>query len=219
MAKLTLQFKGKPIDVFLLEGDRVSIGREPDNNIVIDSLAIAPYHLAFSQTDDQYKVSVETEQFPVFINDKKADNETLRHGDLIRLGKHTLLYSDEVTSSLNLLAEEFDLPDSEPEQTVQVVQKEDVPFPASVPKASLQIMSGPEIGRLIPLSRRVTELHLHDLVPAIIARRAEGYIVSRLLDEVTITINGSEIEQDGLIQDGDMLVLGDKKHQFFLDPI
>lgn len=222
MAKLTLQFKGKPIDVFLLEADRATLGREPDNQIVIDSLAIAPCHIAFTRAGDGYDLSVETEQFPVFLNDQKIQNGTLKHGDLIKLGKHTLLFSDEVTTSLNLLPDALSLAAAHEETSPETETSEDISentFPDSIPPANLQFMNGPDIGRLIPLGRRVTELSLRDLTPAIVARRSQGYIVCRLLDDVSITIGGEEIGPDAPIQDGDMLCLDNQKLQFFIDPL
>lgn len=220
MAKLTLQFKGKPIDVFLLEADRVTVGRDPDNNIVIDSLAIAPHHVSLNRTQEQYTLQVESEQFSVLLNDKNPVDNPLNHGDRIQLGKHILIYSEEETTSLNLLAEAFDLPLPEPSSESKSAPREEEPFiTTEMPTGNLQILNGSEIGRLITLHRRVTELPLHDLVPAIVARRPNGYFVSRLLDEVQISIDGNEITNESALSDGSVLMLDDKKFQFFFDPL
>lgn len=223
MAKLTLQFKGKPIDVFQLQDDCVTVGREADNSIVIDSLAIAPHHVALMQTDAGYALEIKTEQFPVWLNEQKAADGVLQHGDLIKLGKHTLLYSDDVTSSFNLLSLETEATETEqPEPETSDEQNapiEEQAFAKSTLQASLQIMNGSDIGRLIPVGRRVTELTYHDLVPAIVARRPNGFFVSRLLDDVTISIAGQELGTESPLQDGDTLHIGEQRLQFFIDEL
>ncbi|MEO1888807.1 MAG: hypothetical protein ABGX33_02685 [Cycloclasticus sp.] len=45
MAKLTLFFNNRPIEVFHLEQEISTIGRDDANTFVIDSLAVAPSHI------------------------------------------------------------------------------------------------------------------------------------------------------------------------------
>lgn len=59
-------------------------------------------------------------------------------------------------------------------------------------EASLQILSGKHIGRVIPLKCALTRLGNHDSV-AIIARRKNGYFLSSLTGGEKIKINGDPL--------------------------
>lgn len=67
MAKLTLFFNSKPIEVFQLEQNTSTIGRDPDNTFIIDSLAIAPTHLKVTWVANEYFIESVSEQFPTLL--------------------------------------------------------------------------------------------------------------------------------------------------------
>ncbi|MEW8474453.1 MAG: FHA domain-containing protein, partial [Candidatus Thiodiazotropha endolucinida] len=97
MAKLTLSFKGRVIDVFHIERDKTEIGRNDDCTIPIDSLAIAPVQAVITRNDDQsYLLQAQEEAFPVLVNHEKTEEITLNHGDVIQVGKHTLSFAEDV---------------------------------------------------------------------------------------------------------------------------
>ncbi|MES9821979.1 MAG: FHA domain-containing protein, partial [Candidatus Thiodiazotropha sp.] len=97
MAKLTLSFKGRVIDVFHIERDKTEIGRNDDCTIPIDSLAIAPVQAVITRNDDQsYLLQAQEEAFPVLVNHEKTEQTTLNHGDVIQVGKHTLSFAEDV---------------------------------------------------------------------------------------------------------------------------
>ena len=60
-------------------------------------------------------------------------------------------------------------------------------------EASLQILSGKHIGRVIPLKRALIRLGNHESV-AVIARRKDGYFLSSLSGGEKIKLNGHPLE-------------------------
>ena len=103
MAKLTLFFKDKIVEVFhLIEDGSVTIGRDTSNTFSIDSLAVAPTHLAVSFEGNQYYIESTTEQFASFINGKPIKKQPLQQGDRVQMAKHELLFTDNVVDYVQL---------------------------------------------------------------------------------------------------------------------
>ncbi len=167
MVKLTVSFKGKLIETHQFDGGIITIGRDPDNTISIKALSIAPKHLIIDLEHPKGPQLMRAdERFPMEVNGRPTDRHLLAHGDTIRLGNHTLHYAaEQVNPALQTPADEEE------------------------PEASLQILNGKNIGRLIPLKRALTRLGNHSSV-AVIARRKNGYFLASLTGGERIKING-----------------------------
>jgi len=199
MAKLALYFNNTPIDVFHLEQEVSSIGRGPSNTFVIDSLAIAPAHLKISQLNGEHLIESLSEQFSTVLNDKRVQNATLRQGDKIILGKHTLFYSQPHTVSSDSNADTAKKPLNE------------------LGMGNLQAMNGADIGLVVTLNKAVTEIHIADTTPAIIAKRPSGYYLSRLTDDLDISINGQLLSDETRLDTESSIKIGDAKYLFFIE--
>ncbi|ORU92050.1 MAG: phosphopeptide-binding protein [Cycloclasticus sp. symbiont of Bathymodiolus heckerae] len=203
MAKLTLFFNNRPIDVFHLEQDISTIGRDVANNFVIDSLAIAPSHLKISYVANEYFIEARSEQFPVLKNGQPLSREALHQGDQIQLAKHTLVYSE--------TAPDFTL-DKDSGQTTKGKTT-----PQAVGDGNLQIMNGADIGLVTSLNKAVTEINIADSTPAIIAKRHDGYYISRLTDSVPIEIDGTSISDETKLSNNSTVSIGKSKYLFFIE--
>ncbi|MBV1913721.1 MAG: FHA domain-containing protein [Cycloclasticus sp.] len=208
MAKLALYFNNTPIDVFHLEQDSSSIGRDPSNTFVIDSLAIAPTHLKITRLNDDYFIDALSEQFPTLVNDKVVKKETLHQGDKINIGKHTLFYSQlsKVSSNNNPEAASFSL-------DPQALTKR----PNELGTGNLQAMNGTDIGLVVTLNKAVTEINIADTTPAIIAKRHDGYYLSRLTDDLIINIDGQPITDETKLDHDATVNIGSNKYLFFIE--
>lgn len=133
----------------------------------------------------------EDERFPVEVNGHPTDRHWLAHGDIIRLGKHTLHY----------------------EQVNPVIQTPAEPD-RKEPEASLQILSGKNIGRIIPLKHALIRLGNHASV-AVIARRKNGYFLSSLTGGERIKINGNPLGNQTIrLNCGDKLEIDNNRWMF-----
>ncbi len=208
MAKLTLSFKGRVIDVFHIESDKTQIGRNEDCTIPIDSLAIAPVQAVITRSDDQsYRLQAQDEAFPVLVNHEKSETTTLNHGDVIQVGKHTLSFAEDVMD----LSADLGQPNSEHQE-----QKEPAEEDESTPKSGvLQIINGDNFGRIIPLHRNMTRIGHAGGDCAMIARRENGYFISFLEGQNPPRINRKPIgNQAQLLADGDVIDVGGTQMQF-----
>jgi hypothetical protein len=202
MAKLTLFFNRRPIEVFHLEENESTIGRDSENTFVIDSLAIATTHLKITSIADKYFVESTSEQFPTLINNQPITRQALNQGDEVTLGKHTLTYSASVEPV-------FNENDTSPTSSNRAAP--------SSSAGNLQVMSGPDIGLVISLNKPVTELNIGNSTPAIIAKRQHGYYISRLDDDISIKIDDIAISAETQLNNNCKVNIGDTKYTFFTE--
>ncbi|MES9950180.1 MAG: FHA domain-containing protein [Candidatus Thiodiazotropha sp.] len=210
MAKLTLSFKGRVIDVFHIERDKTEIGRNDDCTIPIDSLAIAPVQAVITRNDDQsYLLQAQEEAFPVLVNHEKTEQTTLNHGDVIQVGKHTLSFAEDV---MDLSA------DLGPAPANDQLTGENEPIESDESKSTsgvLQIINGDNFGRIIPLNRNMTRIGHAGGDCAMIARRENGYFITFLEGPNPPRINRKPIgNQAQLLTDGDIIDVGGSQMQF-----
>ncbi|NDJ85541.1 MAG: FHA domain-containing protein [Chloroflexi bacterium] len=77
---------GKPVEHVLVEGDSVSIGRSPDNEIYIPERTVSRHHASISYRSGVFVVSDTGSANGIWVNDdKKEEPYPLIDGDIIRL--------------------------------------------------------------------------------------------------------------------------------------
>jgi RNase P/RNase MRP subunit p29 len=209
MAQLTLCFKEKVIEVFDLDETPVTIGRDENNTYVIDSLAVAPKQLKVSSSRHKFIIENTSIQFPAYINGEQLNKISLNQGDKINLQKHVLIFSE---TNINTLTESASgSHENELEKPVIRSNK------ASNLKANLQVISGTDIGRVIPLTKAVTEMETQHGVAAIIAKRQSGYFISRLIDDTKIQIDGTDLSNELQLSDGNLLTIDGDQFAYFTE--
>jgi pSer/pThr/pTyr-binding forkhead associated (FHA) protein len=91
MAKLTLQFEGRVLKTLAVE-QGVTIGRLPDNAVVIDNPAVSGHHARIVRDGDRLVLEDLQSTNGTFVNDHHIYRHVLRHGDVVLVGKHQLLF-------------------------------------------------------------------------------------------------------------------------------
>jgi len=208
MAKLTLFFNNRPIDVFHLEQSMSSLGRDSSNTFVIDSLAIAPTHLKITLIADEYFIENSSEQFSTLINNHLINRSVIRQGDKITIGKHTLFYSH--TSDFSIL-------DNTQAENSSATEQLAPKSASNLGTANLQIMNGADIGLVVSLNKVVNEINIADSTPAIIVKRNDGYYISRLADDVEIHVDGVAISAETILNNNTPIQIGEKKYIYFIE--
>ena len=93
MAKLILRFDERQLKECVVGVHPVTIGRAPDNRLVIDNPAVSGRHARVVREGDQYVIEDLKSTNGTFVNDKPIDRRALREGDVVLVGKHSLLFS------------------------------------------------------------------------------------------------------------------------------
>jgi pSer/pThr/pTyr-binding forkhead associated (FHA) protein len=93
MPKLTLKFDGRELRECAVGKHPVSIGRLPDNMIVIDNPAVSGRHARVFREGNHYVVEDLKSTNGTFVNEKPIAHHTLLEGDVVLVGKHSLVFS------------------------------------------------------------------------------------------------------------------------------
>ena len=93
MPKLILRFDDRELSECAVGTHAVTIGRLPDNNIVIDNPAVSGRHARVYREGNHYVLEDLKSTNGTFVNDKPIARHTLLEGDSVLVGKHTLLFT------------------------------------------------------------------------------------------------------------------------------
>src|SRR5438876_12276472 len=95
MPKLLLQYQGAVIKEIPITGSEVTVGRLPDNDIVIDNPAVSSHHCKITLMGDTFFVEDLNSSNGVFLNAKKTMKAGLKNNDVIGIVKHALKFVDD----------------------------------------------------------------------------------------------------------------------------
>ncbi|MCF6283372.1 MAG: FHA domain-containing protein [Candidatus Polarisedimenticolaceae bacterium] len=202
-------FKGNIISSTSFELEELIIGRDFGCTIQIDSLAIAPKHLKINHEQEGYVVTALNDQFPLTLDHKRVETATLKHGDLLQIGKHSLEFIDDGMSDV-----------ASPSIIQNVAELKRDEEPPKEPSRSnltgiLQILSGSNIGRVIPLNRPLIKIGKSGEACAVIAYRKSGYHLSFLEGATPPKVNQQSIvDHSYLLKNGDQIEFGDTSMYF-----
>ena len=91
MIKLVLKLGTKEIKTIESDKDEFAIGRNPDNDIQIDNLAVSDRHARIIRGQDGFVLQDLDSTNGTFLNEKKIGQAILKEKDTVNIGKHTLL--------------------------------------------------------------------------------------------------------------------------------
>jgi predicted component of type VI protein secretion system len=91
MARLILSFDGKELREIPVGPRGLVIGRSPDNDVMIDNLAVSNHHARITWVEEQLFVEDLQSLNGTFVNDLRVERSVLQHGDSVLVGKHSLL--------------------------------------------------------------------------------------------------------------------------------
>jgi pSer/pThr/pTyr-binding forkhead associated (FHA) protein len=94
MPILTLKFKKNKIaDYPVTKGQSITIGRRNENDIVIENLAVSGHHAKIDSIGDGFVITDLQSKNGCFVNEQLITSHWLKHGDVVNIGKHTLVFS------------------------------------------------------------------------------------------------------------------------------
>lgn len=211
MPKLTVYFKDKEIESFTFEEGLIRIGRDETNEIIIDSLAIAPVHAVIALRDGAATIRPLQSEFPITVNGAKTTEGVLNDNDIIALGKHHVLFKNSNSVGVFKPFAEANENDSPPAKLLFGVEPE-------LPNGNFQIMDGENIGKIIPIKKTMVQLGRPGQGIVVVTRKKEGYFVSTLENKGSLTVNGESIGNKIVkLSNNDILGINDKSLQFFLN--
>ncbi|HTZ75152.1 MAG TPA: FHA domain-containing protein [Candidatus Aquilonibacter sp.] len=94
MPKLTLKFENAILGEVPVGAKEVSIGRSPDNAMVIDNPAVSHYHARVFNEEGRMMLEDFGSMNGTFVNGQRVKMVMLKAGDCVTVGKHTIVVSD-----------------------------------------------------------------------------------------------------------------------------
>lgn len=232
MPVLTLKFKNEFIKDYRLEkGQSVTIGRRGDNKLVIENLAVSGNHAKIDSVGDGFVLTDLQSKNGSFVNDELVASHWLKHGDVITIGKHTILFNytggeerpDEKTGDMNqtmaLRSDKYKemIAKNVPGGAEEIVSQK------SGPKGSLSYLTGGE-GE-IALDKKITKIGKSPTcdiiakgfsvgkVSVTISKRPDGYFLN-YVEGGKPKINGKAIDKSVKLNDFDVIEIGSIKMNF-----
>lgn len=95
MPKLILKFDDRQLSECAVGTHAVTIGRLPDNDLVIDNPAVSGRHARVYREGNHYVLEDLKSTNGTFVNDKPVARHTLLEGDSVLVGKHTLVFTQQ----------------------------------------------------------------------------------------------------------------------------
>jgi len=234
MAKLILTFNKQVIREYSFDKDGITIGRNEENTIVIDNLAVSGFHARIDKAGSEYILTDLQSTNGTFVNDQKVSSHKLAHGDNVVIGKHVILFVATESDKIEGGDKEKKLPLDRTVVLDTVKQRELLAKQKVAPQASkvpekigvLSFIDGSGLGD-IELGKKLTKLGKGEtseikltgiLMPATaatISRRPSGYTLSFTGGMTKLKVNGTVVKDSVQLKDFDTIELGSYKFQFY----
>lgn len=233
MPTLTLKFKkdATKIREYKIErGQSVSIGRLDSNDVVIENLAVSGHHAKIDWAGNGFLLTDLKSKNGTFVNDQLAISHWLKHGDIITIGKHVLIF-------------EYDPGEARPEKGDQKMGETMVMdtgkyrsmLAKNISSIASQAADTEKLGVLsflsggdgeIELSKKLTKIGKNassDIIlkgflvgqtAATISKRPDGYYLSYVGGFSKPKVNGKAVKESTSLKQFDIIEIGSAKMQF-----
>lgn len=234
MAKLVLSHNGKLLGEYMLDRERLTIGRRVSNDIVINFPSVSSEHACVITRRGQSFIEDLRSTNGTRVNGELVSKHYLQDGDEVVIGRHVLVYSGEPVAGVEPLP---------PEAMADTIIQRAVPNPIlsktiptdsalqggkpaksaapssndPMPLACMHILTGPGAGKELDLSRALTTVGKPGVQIAVITRRPQGYFFTHVEGQDYPLINGLPAgDHSHVLQDRDIIELAGTKLQFNL---
>ncbi len=223
MTKLILSKDGKILQQLLVTKERITIGRRPENDIVIDHKAVSGVHAAIITIVNDVFLEDLNSTNGTWVNGNAVKKHFLQNGDVIELGKFQLQFSSDNASHARIVGrmertgsypaygfgeapvQKPAMPPEEPPPEREASPLHPEPDPASRPlhdvvsniaplrQGALQVLNGARLGKEITLTKSITTLGSPNVQVVAISRRPQGYFLAHVEGGQKPTVNGEEV--------------------------
>jgi pSer/pThr/pTyr-binding forkhead associated (FHA) protein len=172
MAKIVLSMNNAILREVTLSKERVTIGRRPQNDIVIDSAAVSAEHAAIvTHNNDSFLEDLNSIN-GTQINGQPVKKHFLQNGDVIELAEYKMRYlADEGANSDGLTGLRNMVP-------------------------TIRVLNGPHSGKEIALTKTLTTIGKPGEQVAVITKQMEGYFITHIEGDTGTAVNGESIGAD-----------------------
>ncbi|HZV63821.1 MAG TPA: FHA domain-containing protein [Telluria sp.] len=200
MAKIIISQGAQVVQEVELDKERTTIGRHPQNDVVIEHLAVSGRHAAITLVMDDAILEDLGSTNGTYVNGQRIARHQLSDRDRVNVGTFKIDY----IVGARVLA---------PQPAVAAAPAPAVPLPLG----SIEVLNGANAGKKLTLAKPLTTLGSPGVLVVVIQRQATGYFISHIEGTVSGQVNGEAIaKQPRLLADGDALELTGTAMRFSL---
>ncbi len=233
MPKLLLKFNAAVIKEVSLEKGSVSVGRKPDNDIVIDNPAISGHHCKVSLEGGTYYVEDLDSTNGTYVNQKRVKKSGLHNNDVVGIAKHSIVFVDAAATEAAEAAVDGDATMMiSPEKQAELVAASAAAKDTLGGKTGLlKVLKGVAdkteyelkgastyIGKSDRVQVQIKGSGLFGSAPEVAAsihRKPEGYVLMAVEAGFPV-VNGNKVTGSVVLKDGDFIECGGTTMQFVI---
>lgn len=231
MPTVKMRYERESIQEFRIDKDGVlTIGRDKANDIVIDNLGVSAFHARLDSVDDRFMLTDLKSTNGTFVNDELITSRWIRHGDVIIIGKHVLIFTygqDEVRPP-------GDSPPKEETMVLRTDMHQEL-LDRNYGKCDRERIDRKDVGALVFLEGGTGEVVLENKLikigkdplsdvfvggllvgktAAAISNRTSGYYLSYVGGLAKPKVNGEAVRESVKLEEFDVIGIGSAKMQF-----
>jgi hypothetical protein len=227
MAKLVLSSGGSILFQCFLDKERLNVGSEAHNQVVIDDPAVSEEHAVIIPVGNDHILEDLQSANGTFVNGTRVSRHILQHGDVIELGAFYLRYLNPRASAERDLERTMLIAGLqgrvEPARHESGSLPEEARVPSArlvsirFPKGSVRVIAGSRAGGTIELDRVVATFGRPGDQVAVITRRPHGYFITHVEGRRYPRVNRQSIDKEArALHHGDVIEVADEKLEFSL---
>jgi pilus assembly protein CpaF len=181
--RIVVHEKGGRTQRFDFAGDQFSVGREEDNDLVLDRVNISKYHLRFRRNSGAVEVLDLGSTNGTYVNGRKvAEPRGVRRSDRVYVGDYILMLEGDDDAIAPLVRSEVVVagPDGKPQTRAVAVPPETRPAGEPLPSAVTHLVASSDDSGLLTSARRVP--------PPGVASTYIDRIANRVLQTVVVNV-------------------------------
>lgn len=241
MPKLLLKFNAAVIKEIPFDKDAYTVGRKPDNDIVIDNPAISGHHCRISVQGGTYFVEDLESTNGTFVNEKRVKKSGLHHNDVVGVAKHALVFIEDAPPPEPAPAPAA--PEPQADATMMISPQKQAELVAAAAAAAKQPAGAKEKTGWLRVLKGAVGPAEHELkgmstyigksdrvqiaikgsglfgsapeVAASVHRKPEGYVLVAVTDGYPL-VNGAKVSGSVVLKEGDLIECGATTMQFEL---
>lgn len=217
--KLIVRLKNRPLKTYAMTGSELTIGRLPQNDIVIDNLSVSRRHTVITKTKEGYLLRDCGSKNGTFLNGNPVKEAPLASEDVITIGKYQIVFQEQPgeTASANSMDQTVIIPnfhtgEKTDSSTVRHSQRPPRIYRRSDHEEHLLDKDETIIGK-----NRHAEIRLKGLfsprVSLKITRNGEDYVIQQIAGKHKLSINGEEMEEK-VLEEEDLISVGSEEFVF-----
>lgn len=226
MAKLLLKLREAIVKEISLSKPLLTIGRKADNDLVIDDPLVSGHHVKIEQVQSVFFIQDLGSSNGTYAHQKRIDRKQLFSGDQFLIGPYSLVYLDDISKAIGTLLARAAVDSDKPAYESQAQQHDlrkaqDASMTLKTKKhvGILQTVSGSANAQEYELTGPMAFIGAQDgaaikltgwFAPkraALLNPLADGYAISLTEDGGNVLVNGSPIQTQTMLKDGDLIVV------------